>query len=201
MSYKKELAEFLPPGAIDYVYPFLDNNRVHMKVTRQRTTKHGDYRPPTHYPNHRISVNGTLNPYSFLITLVHEMAHLEVWKKNKLLGEPHGCLWKTTFAAMMMPLLEGDIFSSDLKQALRSHLKNPRATTGDKNLTVVLQRYDRKKTILLQDISENSLFAINGRVFKKLQKLRTHYHCQCITNKKMYRVNGLAEITSIQESK
>ena len=199
MNYKKELAEFLPLGAIEFVYPFLDKNQVHLRVTRQRATKHGDYRPPMEYPNHRISVNGTLNPYSFLITLVHEMAHLEVWKKQKSMDEPHGNLWKTTFAAMMMPLLENDIFPPDLKQTLLCHIKNPRATTGDKNLTVVLQRYDRKKAILLQDIPADSLFAINGRIFKKLHKARTHYHCQCLNNKKMYRVNALAEVVPIQK--
>jgi len=199
MNYKNELAEFLPSGAIDYVYPFLDNNKVHLRVTRQRTTKHGDYRPPIEYPNHRISVNGTLNPYSFLLTLVHEMAHLEVWKKQKSFGEPHGHQWKTAFASMMKPLLENNIFPSDLKQALLSHLQHPRATTGDKNLTVLLQRYDKKKAILLQDIPENALFSINGRVFRKLHKARTHYHCQCRYSKRMYRVNGLAEVVPVEE--
>ena len=197
---KNELAEFLPAGAIDFVFPFLDSNSVHLKVTRQRATKHGDYRPPVGSPNHRISINGSLNPYSFLITLVHEMAHLEAWKKKKSIREPHGRLWKTTFTAMMTPMLDNDIFPPDLKQALHSHLKNPRASTGDKNLTIVLQRYDRKKSTLLQEIPVNALFALNGRIFKKLQKLRTHYQCQCQNTKRMYRVNGLAEVTPVQES-
>ena len=127
------------------------------------------------------------------------MAHLEVWKQQKSMGEPHGNLWKKTFAAMMIPLLENDIFPTDLKQTLQNHLKNPRATTGDKHLTVVLHNYDQRKVTLVQDIPENSLFAINGRVFRKFHKARTHYHCQCLVSKKKYRINGLAEVTPVQE--
>jgi predicted SprT family Zn-dependent metalloprotease len=197
---KNALAEYLPSGAIDYVFPFLDHNKVHLKVTRKRTTKQGDYRPPVGYPTHRISINGSLNPYAFLITLVHEMAHLEVWKKHKFRHQPHGNLWKTAFVVMMTPMLENDIFPPDLKQILCRHLKNPSASShNDKDLTMALQHYDRRKSILLQDIPENALFAINGRVFKKQHKARTYYYCQCLTTMKTYRVNGLAEITPVQE--
>jgi predicted SprT family Zn-dependent metalloprotease len=197
---KNDLAEYLPLGAIDYVFPFLDKNNVHLKITRKRSTKQGDYRPPVGYPTHRISINGSLNPYSFLITLVHEMAHLEVWKKQKSIREPHGRLWKTTFITMMTPILENDIFPSDLKQILLHHLKNPKAASAaDHDLTIALQRYDRKKAILLQDIPEDSLFALNGRIFKKLHKIRIHYHCQCLNNKRMYRVNGLAEVVPVRD--
>jgi hypothetical protein len=140
MQMKNALAEYLPAGAIDYVFPFLDSNSVHLKVTRQRTTKQGDYRPPLRNPHHRISINGSLNKYAFLITLVHEMAHLEVWKKQKAIHEPHGHLWKMVFVAMMTPLLENDIFPPDLKQILERHLKNPKASsTADQDLIITLQ--------------------------------------------------------------
>jgi predicted SprT family Zn-dependent metalloprotease len=197
---RNALAEYLPAGAIDYVFPFLDNNNVHLKITRQRATKQGDYRPPMKYPNHRISSNGSLNKYAFLITLVHEMAHLEVWKKQKVIHEPHGHLWKTAFVTMMIPLLENDIFPPDLKQVLVRHLKNPKASSAtDKDLTIALTHYDRKKALLLHDLPENTLFVINGRVFKKQHKARTCYHCQCLNNKKMYRVNGMAEVTMVEK--
>ena len=195
---KNALAEYLPAGAIDYVFPFLDTNGVHLTITRPRVTKQGDYRPPLGNPHHRITVNGSLNQYAFLITLVHEMAHLEVWKKQKSIHDPHGNLWKTAFITMMTPLMENDIFPPDLKSILLRHLKNPKAASvSDQKLTVALQRYDKKKSILLQDIPENTLFALNGRVFKKLHKARTYYHCQCVSNKKMYRVNGIAEVAVV----
>ncbi|MCL2510568.1 MAG: SprT-like domain-containing protein [Bacteroidales bacterium] len=195
MQKKNDLAEYLPDGAIDYVFPFLDSNCVHLKITPQRLTKQGDYRPPIRYPTHRISVNGSLNPYAFLITLVHEMAHLEVWKKQKSIREPHGNQWKTAFVAMMTPLLENDIFPPDLKQILQHHLKNPKAASAlDQKLTIALQRYDKRKSTLLHALPENTLFAIKGRVFKKQHKARTHYYCQCLNNGRMYRINGIAEV-------
>jgi len=201
MQFKNALAEHLPAGAIDYVFPFLDDNNVHLKVTRKRVTKQGDYRPPIKNPHHRISINGSLNPYAFLITLVHEMAHLEVWKKQKSIREPHGSLWKTTFATMMTPLLENDIFPPDLKQILLHHLKNPKAASAvDQKLTLALQHYDQSKSILLHTLPENTIFSINKRIFKKQHKARTYYYCQCLNNKKMYRINGIAEVVMVEES-
>ena len=200
MQFKEALAKHLPEGAIEYVFPFLDSNGVHLTVTPKRVTKLGDYRPPVRNLHHRISVNGSLNPYAFLITLVHEMAHLEVWKKQKSIREPHGTQWKTAFITMMTPILENDIFPPDLKQILQHHLKNPKAASvADQNLTIALQRYDQKKSILLHSLPENTIFALNGRVFKKQHKARTHYFCQCLNNGKMYRINGIAEVVPMKE--
>ena len=42
------------------------------------------------YNNHRISVNGNLNKYSFLITLIHELAHLLTFTQYKNRVDPHG---------------------------------------------------------------------------------------------------------------
>jgi SprT protein len=45
-----------------------------------RSSKLGDYRPPQRGLPHRISVNHNLNQHEFLITLIHEMAHLLCWE-------------------------------------------------------------------------------------------------------------------------
>jgi Zn-dependent peptidase ImmA (M78 family) len=70
------LAEYLPEGTFDLIAPILMEHRVHLTVTQQRKTILGDYRNAAIGKNHRISVNGNLNPYAFLITLLHELAHL-----------------------------------------------------------------------------------------------------------------------------
>ena len=42
-NYKKTLAHYLPPAAVDNVFDFLNSNSVHLHITRQRRTKLGDY--------------------------------------------------------------------------------------------------------------------------------------------------------------
>ncbi|HAD34265.1 MAG TPA: hypothetical protein DCF44_07170 [Chitinophagaceae bacterium] len=45
-----------------------------------------------------MSVNGNLNSYHFLITLLHEIAHMLVWEQFRNRVKPHGLEWKHVFA-------------------------------------------------------------------------------------------------------
>jgi len=81
MSDKEILAQYIPEEAIDKVLNRIIEKKVHLKITRGRRTKLGDYRPPVRHSNHRISINHDLNPYAFLITFIHEFAHLLVTLK------------------------------------------------------------------------------------------------------------------------
>ncbi|HRG83972.1 MAG TPA: hypothetical protein PLO99_15735, partial [Chitinophagaceae bacterium] len=67
------LQHYLPPGTGEQVMTYLHQYKVHLTITRGRKTILGDYRHRTNYDAHRISVNGNLNPFSFLITLLHEL--------------------------------------------------------------------------------------------------------------------------------
>src|SRR5689334_10505672 len=71
-----QLNDYLPPGTYEAVLTFLRQYKVHLTVARERKSVLGDYRHRTNQDNHRISVNGNLNSWSFLITLLHELAHL-----------------------------------------------------------------------------------------------------------------------------
>jgi Zn-dependent peptidase ImmA (M78 family) len=89
------LQDYLPPGTYEPVLDYLRQFKVHLTVARERKSILGDYRHRTHHSNHRISVNGNLNPYAFLITLLHELAHLLTFEQfgNKVMA--HGQEWKT----------------------------------------------------------------------------------------------------------
>ncbi|HKP31618.1 MAG TPA: hypothetical protein VJT83_02790, partial [Chitinophagaceae bacterium] len=63
------LNNYLPEGAGEIVMHYLQEYHVHLTITRERKSILGDYRHATRDRNHRISVNGNLNKYSFLITL------------------------------------------------------------------------------------------------------------------------------------
>jgi len=70
------LSQFIPQAAAPQILEYLNQYKVHLTVTKGRKTVLGDYRHATSYKTHRISINGDLNEFSFLITLIHELAHL-----------------------------------------------------------------------------------------------------------------------------
>ena len=70
------LKAYLPDGSFELVMPLILQHRVHLTITRHRQTKLGDYRNAWGNKNHRISINGNLNKYSFLITLPVSYTHL-----------------------------------------------------------------------------------------------------------------------------
>ena len=75
------LNSFLPEGSFEDVARYLHQYKVHLTITRERQTILGNYRNKVFDKNHRISINGNLNKYSFLITLLHELAHLLAHEK------------------------------------------------------------------------------------------------------------------------
>ena len=73
------LKDYLPEGTFEKVSEYLHQYRIHLTITRERTTVLGDYRNAVDGKNHRISVNGNLNKFAFLYTLIHEIAHLLIY--------------------------------------------------------------------------------------------------------------------------
>ena len=70
------LNTYLPEGAFEPVVQLINHYKVHLTVTRERKSVLGDYRHAVLGANHKITVNGNLNKYEFLITLLHELEHL-----------------------------------------------------------------------------------------------------------------------------
>jgi hypothetical protein len=200
MNEKTILSDYLPQSSVDEVFKWVKKKQVHLKIAKQRKTKLGDYRPPIHHPNHRISVNHDLNKYSFLITLVHEFAHLVVWENHKNNVDPHGKEWKLEYKRLMMVFLEKEVFPEDIKIILLKSIENSKASsTSDLKLSRVLKKYDDATDFLtLENIEENAVFIIEGgRRFKKGPKQRTRYKCLNIDNKRFYLVHALTPVMKI----
>jgi len=116
------LKKYLPERAVASCLQLIQQTGVHLKVVNERVTRHGDYRK---MPNgkHQITVNSTLNQYRFLITLVHEIAHLVAFEKYGRDIKPHGKEWKHTFQHLMLPFLRPDVFPSKILPLLAKHFK------------------------------------------------------------------------------
>ena len=196
-----KLQDYLPPGTYEPVLGYLRQYKVHLTVARERKSILGDYRHRTHRDNHRISVNGNLNSYSFLITLLHELAHLLTFEEfgNKVLA--HGREWKTIYAKMLAQFLQHKIFPADIESELLQSLQNPAASTcAEDGLLRVLRKYDAGESDrnLVEEIALNGLFRLNdGRVFKKGEKLRKRYKCVEVRTGKVYLFSPVYEVESV----
>ena len=192
------LQEYLPPGTSEKVMTFLHQFKVHLTIAKERKSILGDYRHRTHHTNHRISVNGSLNRFSFLITLLHELAHLLVFEEhgNKVLS--HGKEWKFIYGNLLRQFLQERVFPADIESELLRSLKNPAASScAEDDLLRVLRKYDAKESThrLLEELLPNIQFRLDdGRIFQKGPKLRKRYKCTEVKTGKEYLFSPVYEV-------
>lgn len=199
-----QLKQYLPEGSFEDVLHYIRHYKVQLTVTRQRETILGDYRHSHLGKGHRISVNGNLNKYSFLITLLHELAHLFTYERYGHRVSPHGTEWKKEFSNILSQFLIKKLFPQDIENALMRTLNNPAASScGDEKLLRVLRNYDTSKegACLVEQLQENSFFRIKGeRVFKKGMKMRTRYKCQEVATGKWFLFSGVYEVILVDKT-
>ena len=195
------LQNYLPEGTGPAVTQYLHQYKVHLTIARERKSILGDYRHRTHHANHRISVNGNLNHYAFLITLLHELAHLLTFEQyaNKVLA--HGKEWKTIYAKLLDQFLQHRIFPGDIHKELLISLKNPAASScAEDGLLRVLRKYDVNLNHhrLIEELPVNKLFRTSdGRIFKKGEKLRKRYKCIEVKTAKIYLFSPVYEVEEV----
>jgi SprT protein len=199
-KYKAILEKYLPEATVDPIFNWLIDHRVSLRITRTRTSKLGDYRPPHNGRGHQISINHDLNPYAFLITLVHEMAHLLTWENHRNKVKAHGAEWKKAYRELMDPFMKHDIYPPDLHSALRESLvRSFASSSADLRLSRMLQQYDQNRDIRLEELETGSIFRLlNGRTFSKGPLVRKRYRCICLENKRVYLVNPLARVKVVE---
>ncbi len=187
----------MSPQAAPVIAKWIDYFQCEFKISKSRATKQGDYRHPFRGAGHKISVNNNLNQYAFLVTTVHEFAHLLTWNDHKNKVKPHGEEWKHNFKRMMVPFLEGNIFPADVHHAITSYLMNPSASScTDLKLSRALKMYDALKDhSRLEELPHDTVFTIkDGRKFKKGEQLRKRFRCVCLDNGNVYLFSPLAEV-------
>ncbi|MBM3442730.1 MAG: SprT family zinc-dependent metalloprotease [Bacteroidetes bacterium] len=189
---------YLPEGSFPLVEPLLVTHRVHLTITRSRVSILGDYRHALGVRNHRISVNGNLNRFAFLITLLHECAHLLTFIQHGSQVASHGKEWKSHYAAILHVFMLQGIFPENIRRALEDSLKNPAASScADAELMRVLRQYDavRDGYCLVDEIPAGGQFRINGgRVFKKGNRQRKRYLCEELATGRVYAFSPIYEV-------
>lgn len=194
------IQHFLPENTFEKLLPHLRAYPLHLVVSRDRKTVQGNYRPPlANSKQHRISVNGNLNPYSFLVTLLHELAHLYTFVQYGSRVAAHGAEWKKTFSWLLADFLASNIFPESVQQALNRYLNNMKASTcTDLHLYKTLKKFDKEeddRKTFVENIPEGKHFTLpDGRVFQKLAKRRTRYTCVEISSGHSYLFPGIVEV-------
>lgn len=198
-----QLNDYLPPGTYEAVLSYLRKYKVHLTVARERKSILGDYRHRTYADNHRISVNGNLNKWSFLITLLHELAHLLTFEQFGNKVPAHGREWKNVYGQLLAQFLQQNLFPDDIKRELLRSLHNPAATScAEDDLLRVLRRYDSKQSQnrLVEELAMNALFRTSdGRVFRKGEKLRKRFKCAEVKTGRVYLFSPVYEVEEFFE--
>ena len=168
---------------------------VKIEISKPSKTRLGVFIPKQIGEN-IIRINEDLNRYSFLITIVHELAHASIWKKFTRNVNTHGIEWKNEFKSMMLPFLNPDFFPEDILRSLSLHMINPKASTvRDVELSEILSSYNKSKIITIKDLKDGDYFRVsNGKEFKRIQRLRKNYKCKELLSGRLYSFSPLAEV-------
>ncbi len=187
----------LPEAAYASVAGLLNSMPILVRAVRRRRTKHGDHiRPPgRHYS--LITVNHSGNPYLFLITLLHEIAHARVVRECSGRAQPHGREWKSVFSAYLQA--HAHCFPSDLRPTVLRYSRRPLySTDADPELSLALRRHDTLDLRpILSELREGQRFRLGGRTAMiKGPLLRKCYRC---TNDRgaVFRVAAAARVHTV----
>ena len=195
------LEQYLPPNTLQVVVQYIQLYQIQFTITVDRKSILGDYRAPYNGKGHRITVNGGLNKYAFLITFIHELAHLQTFIKYQRKVEPHGKEWQYTYALLLEEFVQMNIFPPDIEIAIKKSQINPAASScAEIHLTKALHKYDENphQLLYIEQLKEGQQFITKeGKVFEKGPKRRTRHFAREIATNKMYLFSGIYKVKAV----
>jgi hypothetical protein len=193
------LRRFLPDDALSRACEMLRAYPHHLIITPPRATKLGDF-TARRDGRHVLTVNGNLNRFAFLITLMHELAHLITYNEHRDRVKPHGLEWKSAFRNTLSPFIRAGVFPNDIHEAIKKYMSDPGASTcTDIRLSKVLAKYDKNSNpdvMLLDDVPAGAKFYYGKteRLFQKGTRLRTRFKCTELRTKHEYLFSPLVKV-------
>jgi hypothetical protein len=193
----------IPATAVSYCLDLWQNTPFSFKVQKPRSSKLGDFRYRKGRQIQTITINSDLNQFQFLLTYVHEVAHLRTFEKHGNAHSPHGTEWKKEFQILMWPLINDSVFPKDILIPLRHHMQNPAASSSrDLFLMKEMSKYDLPSEfisdqVFLSDLLPGKEFLLSGRKFKKGETRRTRVLCEEVDSGRKYLVSRLAKVKPV----
>jgi hypothetical protein len=196
------LAQHIPLSALDYAVEMYRLGNFTLKITKDRQTKLGDYSFDPHTQKHTITVNNGLNQYAFLITYIHEVAHLVATIRHGTHIKPHGEEWQSAYKEVLFPLLKPTVFPEALLIALFKHLNRPKASScADITLQKVLHQYDEHAVhwVFVEDFKLNERFQHKEKIYKVEKIIKTRLLCIDEYSQKKYLFPKAMKVKRIED--
>jgi SprT protein len=197
-TFYEHLVPYLGEKAAAFIDEHTRDIKFHLKITKPRDTKFGDYRPSYQQKKQQITINGNLDRYSFLITLLHELAHLYVQEKLTKKHLPHGPEWKNTFSQLLRVAVNHDLFPPEAADRIKHFYIEKQLftqTSRNKIQTALDLSLGKIPAIKLEHIPvEKKVLLDNGMTVVKIKQLRTRCLCRCLDDNRMYYINKYIEV-------
>ena len=192
----KVLEKFLPENALPYLKIWFGSYPCHLKITKNRNSKLGDYRKLPD-KSHQITVNGTLEPQLFFFVLTHELAHLIAFEKYGRRISPHGAEWKQTFREMLLESLT--VYADDLRPIIQKFSKSPKANfMASPDLVKYFHRPEEDdEQTFIENLKKGELFEYKKEIFVIEETTKKRYLCRNLKSGLKYKVNTLARVRKI----
>lgn len=178
---------------------YLEESGCSLVICKPRKTKLGDFRVKG--KSLKIKVNNNLNQYRFILTLIHEIAHLKTYLEFKTRVAPHGEQWKNSFRQLMSMWNIEELFSNtdELKLVYAQEVRSPRACAGihlenERHLSV----YDEGRSgVMLHELEAGTEFIFRDRTYRKLEQRRTRILCLNMDNNKLYTIHKASLVSPL----
>lgn len=182
------------------VLRYLKELNCSLKLVPKRKSKLGDFR--VNRKVRSISVNMQSNTYRFILTLMHELAHLKTYHEFSFKVKPHGPEWKNNFRQILKLFEVQALFhsSEELMLLFASEYHKPRACAGvHLEREKVLRKYDEDAHLpLLEELKPEQEFIFRGRRYKKIKNRRTRVLCLRVDSNRQFTIPKGAQVQTIQ---
>ncbi|BDC99810.1 SprT-like domain-containing protein [Persicobacter psychrovividus] len=208
---ENHLRPMLPPASAGLVADLWKKDPFSIKITRNRLSKFGDfsYKPAQ---GAMISLNSTLEPMQFLLTLIHEIAHWHCFRKygsKRKKIAPHGMEWKRTFQQLMVPFLNHDHFSETALPLVKNYMENPKASSAQnaplfKALNPHQSSPENMKEVGLFEVGQLTIgdyFIYRKHAYRLDRHLDKNTLAHRVTDQRNYKFNKGAFVQHIKEEK
>ncbi len=189
----RSLEKYLPQNTLQYLQVWFADYHIHIKVTRNRDSKLGDYRKLPDR-SHEITINSTLVPQLFFFVLTHELAHLIAFEKYGRKIAPHGNEWKETFRQMLLHSI--DVYEEGLRPVIVKFSKSPKANFMASPDLVKYFHVENQddKLVFIENLTKGDLFTYRNEKYLLEGLIKKNYLCKHLSTGRKYSFRPLARV-------
>jgi hypothetical protein len=189
----QSLEKYLPHNTLQYLKVWFSDYYIHIKITRNRNSKLGDYRKlPDN--SHEITINSTLAPELFFFVLTHELAHLIAFEKYGKRISPHGSEWKETFRQMLLQSIE--VYEENLRPIIIKFSRSPKANfmaSPDLVKYFHIEKQD-DALVFIEELQKGDFFIYRNEKYLLEGLIKKNYLCKNLATGRKYSFKPLARV-------